>query len=123
MTVHWYVHDILQTHVLPLMSELLGAPFQQHNVRPHTAWMSQDRPPPPHNDPTLTFSILRFVKIEHIWDHLGFQVGQPTCLVELEERLQQLWNEMSQDIIRNLYASMPARIASCNCARGGTTQS
>ncbi|GFX45128.1 hypothetical protein TNCV_3431761 [Trichonephila clavipes] len=39
----------------------------------------------------------------HQWDHLGEQTGQPTCLVEFEVCLQQLWNEMFQDIIRNLY--------------------
>ncbi|GFU58167.1 uncharacterized protein TNCV_696791 [Trichonephila clavipes] len=40
---------------------------------------------------------------------------------ELEARLQQIWNEMSQDIIHILYASMPDRIASCIRARGGST--
>ncbi|GFV78558.1 transposable element Tcb1 transposase [Trichonephila clavipes] len=55
---------------------------------------------------------------EHIWYHLGRRVGHPTRLNELGARLQQLWNEMSQDIIQNLYASMPDRIASCIRARG-----
>ncbi|GFU08431.1 transposable element Tcb2 transposase [Trichonephila clavipes] len=58
---------------------------------------------------------------EHIWDHLGWRVGHPTSLKELEARLQQIWNEMSQDIIQNLYASMPDRIASRIRARGGST--
>ncbi|GFW21583.1 uncharacterized protein TNCV_4280981 [Trichonephila clavipes] len=56
--------------------------------------------------------------IEHIWDNLGQRVGHPTSLNELEARLQQIWNEMSQDIIQDLYASMPDRIASCIHARG-----
>ncbi|GFX15931.1 uncharacterized protein TNCV_522381 [Trichonephila clavipes] len=34
---------------------------------------------------------------------------------------KQIWNEMSQDIIQNLYASMPDGIASCIRARGGST--
>ncbi|GFY09192.1 transposable element Tcb2 transposase [Trichonephila clavipes] len=56
--------------------------------------------------------------IEHIWDHLGRQVGHPTILNELEARLQQIWNEMSQDIIQNLYASMPSNILfPCLCAK------
>ncbi|GFU10979.1 transposable element Tcb2 transposase [Trichonephila clavipes] len=42
--------------------------------------------------------------IKHIWDHLGRKVGNPMSLNELEARLQQVWNEMSQDIIQNLYA-------------------
>ncbi|GFU96689.1 transposable element Tcb1 transposase [Trichonephila clavipes] len=48
--------------------------------------------------------------IEHIWDHLGWRVKHPTSLNELEARLQQIWNEMSQDIIQNLYTSVPDRI-------------
>ncbi|GFW79551.1 transposable element Tcb1 transposase [Trichonephila clavipes] len=59
--------------------------------------------------------------IEHIWDDMGRQVGHPTSLSELKARLQQIWNEMSQDIIKNLYASMPDRIASCICTRGTST--
>ncbi|GFX89650.1 transposable element Tc3 transposase [Trichonephila clavipes] len=60
--------------------------------------------------------------IEYIWDYLGWQVGQSTSLVELEARLQQMGNEISQDIIRNLYASEFARIASLIGATGGPTE-
>ncbi|GFW84329.1 transposable element Tcb1 transposase [Trichonephila clavipes] len=60
--------------------------------------------------------------IEHIWDHLRWRVGHPTSFNELEARLQQIWNEISQNIIQNLYASMPDRIASCIHARGGSTR-
>ncbi|GFX97070.1 transposable element Tcb1 transposase [Trichonephila clavipes] len=56
--------------------------------------------------------------IEYIWDHLGWRVGHVTCLNELEARLQQIWNKMSQDSIQNLYASMPEHITSCIRARG-----
>ncbi|GFW32492.1 transposable element Tcb1 transposase [Trichonephila clavipes] len=59
--------------------------------------------------------------IEHIWDYLGWRVGHPTSLNELEAKLQQIWNGMSQDIIQNFYASIPDRIASCIHARGGST--
>ncbi|GFX80764.1 transposable element Tcb2 transposase [Trichonephila clavipes] len=59
--------------------------------------------------------------IEHMWDHLGRRVGHPMSLNELEARLPQIWNEMSQDIIQNMYASMPDRIASCiRCTEGST---
>ncbi|GFV81038.1 transposable element Tcb1 transposase [Trichonephila clavipes] len=111
MTAQRYVHDILQPHVLPLMQRLPLAIFQQDNVPPQTARVSQDcllnitiLPWParyPHSSP-----------IEHIWDHLGRLVGHPTSLNELEARLQQIWNEMSQDFIHSLYASMPDRITS-----------
>ncbi|GFY24236.1 transposable element Tcb2 transposase [Trichonephila clavipes] len=80
--------------------------FQQDNARPYMARVSQDSlrvvttiPWPPLS-PDLYL-------IEHIWDHLGRRVGHLMSLNELKARLQQMWNEMSQDIIQNLYASMP----------------
>ncbi|GFS73839.1 transposable element Tcb1 transposase [Trichonephila clavipes] len=120
MTTQWYVHDILLPHVLLLKQRLPGAIFQQDNGHPHTARVSQDclrtitTLPWPARSPDLS-------PIEKIWDHLGRRVGHPTSLNELEARLQQIWNGMSQDIIRNLYASMPDRIASCIRARGCST--
>ncbi|GFX31240.1 transposable element Tcb2 transposase [Trichonephila clavipes] len=42
MTDERYVHDILQTHVLPLMHRLPEAIFQQDNDRLHTARAPQD---------------------------------------------------------------------------------
>ncbi|GFV18849.1 transposable element Tcb1 transposase [Trichonephila clavipes] len=59
--------------------------------------------------------------IKHIWDHLGWRVGHSTSLNELEATVQQIWNEMSQDIIQNLYVSIPDCIASCIRARGDST--
>ncbi|GFT22211.1 uncharacterized protein TNCV_3272491 [Trichonephila clavipes] len=59
--------------------------------------------------------------IEPIWDHFGRRVEYPTSLNELETRVQQIWNEMSQDIIQNLYASMADRIALCIRSKGGST--
>ncbi|GFV51176.1 transposable element Tcb1 transposase [Trichonephila clavipes] len=102
------------------MQGLPGAIFQPDNARPRTARESQDclctvtALPWPARSPDLS-------PIEHIRDHLGRGVGHPTSLNELEARLQQLWNEMSQDIIQNLHASMPDRIASCIRAGGGST--
>ncbi|KFM60783.1 Transposable element Tcb1 transposase, partial [Stegodyphus mimosarum] len=110
MTAQRHVHEILQPHVLPLMQRLPGAISQQENARPHTARVSQDclrtvtTLPWPSRSADLS-------PIKHIWDHLGRRVGHPTSLNELEARLQQLWNEMSQDIIQNLYDSMPDRIS------------
>ncbi|GFV10348.1 transposable element Tcb1 transposase [Trichonephila clavipes] len=40
MTAQQYIHDILQSHVLPLMQRLPGVIFQQDNARPHTARVS-----------------------------------------------------------------------------------
>ncbi|GFY23946.1 transposable element Tcb1 transposase [Trichonephila clavipes] len=116
MTAQWYVHDILQPHVL---QRILGAIFQQDNAQPHTARVSQDflrtasSLPWPSRFPDLS-------PIEHIWDDLGRRVGHPTSLNELEARGQEIWNEMSQDIIQNLYASMLDLITSCIRATGGS---
>ncbi|GFV73521.1 transposable element Tcb1 transposase [Trichonephila clavipes] len=121
MTAQRSVRDILQPHVLSLMQRLPGAIFQQDNSRPYTARVSQDylrtvTTLPWHaRSPDLS-------PIEHIWDHLGRRVGHPTSLNELEQRLQLIWNEMSQDIIQNLYASMADRIASYMRARRGSTE-
>ncbi|GFU41169.1 transposable element Tcb2 transposase [Trichonephila clavipes] len=48
--------------------------------------------------------------IEHIWDHLGRRVKRLASLNEVDAMLQQICKELSQDIIQNLYASMPDRI-------------
>ncbi|GFU54739.1 transposable element Tcb2 transposase [Trichonephila clavipes] len=86
MTAQWYVHDILQPHVLPLIQRLPGAIFQLNNARPHTAWMSQDC--------LCTVTTLSWPvrcpylsPIKHIWVNLGRLVGHPTSLNELEQRI------------------------------------
>ncbi|GFU75528.1 uncharacterized protein TNCV_2862441 [Trichonephila clavipes] len=66
-----------------------------NNARHHTARVSQDclrtvtALPWPARYPDLS-------PVEPIGDHLGRRVGHPTCLNELDVRLQQIWNEMSQ---------------------------
>ncbi|GFT04040.1 transposable element Tcb2 transposase [Trichonephila clavipes] len=82
MTAQWYVHDILQPHVLPLMQRLPGALFQQDNAQPHTAKVSQDclrtvtTLPWPARSPDLS-------QIEHIWNYLGRLVEHLMSLNEL----------------------------------------
>ncbi|GFV37763.1 transposable element Tcb1 transposase [Trichonephila clavipes] len=122
MTAQWYNHEIPQPHVLPLMQRLPGAIFQKDNAQHHTARVSQDclRTVTPLPLPALSPDLS---PIEHIWNHLEQRrVGHSTSLNELEARLQQIWNEMFQNIIQNLYASMPDRIASCIGARGSSTE-
>ncbi|GFX78715.1 transposable element Tcb1 transposase [Trichonephila clavipes] len=104
-TAQLYVHDTLQPHVLPLMQRLPGAFSQQDIARPHTARVSQGYLC---TVTTLPWPV-RFADlspIKHIWNHLERQVVHPTSLNDLDAMLQQIWNEMSQDIIQNFYASM-----------------
>ncbi|GFU80167.1 transposable element Tcb1 transposase [Trichonephila clavipes] len=94
--------------------------FQQDNARPHTTRVSQDCLRTlntllwPARSPDLS-------PVEHIWDYLGWRDWHRSSLNELEARFQHIWSEMSQDIIQNLYASMPDRIASYIRAREGST--
>ncbi|GFT86098.1 transposable element Tcb1 transposase [Trichonephila clavipes] len=106
ITAQRNIHDILQPHLLPLMQQLPEAISQQDNARLHTARVLTDCLP---LVSTLLWSARSpdFSPIEHIWYHLGWRVGHPTRLNKLEANLQQIWNEISQDIIQNLYASMP----------------
>ncbi|GFX27092.1 l-Fucosyltransferase [Trichonephila clavipes] len=69
----WCVHDILQSHMLPLMQQLPGAIFRQDNARPHTARVSQDCL---RTVTTLPWSARPsdLSLIEHIWDYLGRRV-------------------------------------------------
>ncbi|GFT20927.1 transposable element Tcb1 transposase [Trichonephila clavipes] len=118
MTAQWYVHDILQPHVFSLMQRLPEAIFQEDNAQLHTERVSQDclrtvtTLPWPAQPPDLS-------PIKHVWDHLGGRVRHPTSLNELKESFVQIWNEMSQDIMQNFFASLLDRIASCICVRGG----
>ncbi|GFU10982.1 transposable element Tcb2 transposase [Trichonephila clavipes] len=104
----------LQRHTAPTAG-VMEPFFQQGNAQPYTARESQDFPLLwPARSPDLSST-------EYIWDHLGRRVWFLTSMNELESRLQQIWNETSQDI-QNLYASMPDRFAPCIRARWGLTR-
>ncbi|GFX11649.1 hypothetical protein TNCV_5142241 [Trichonephila clavipes] len=88
------VHSSASRTCCPLWQDSHKPFFQQDNVRTNTARVSQDWF---RHISTLSWPIRSsdLSRIEHIWDHFGWQqVGQPVSLVELEQRLQQLWNKM-----------------------------
>ncbi|GFS60420.1 transposable element Tcb2 transposase [Trichonephila clavipes] len=87
MTAQRYAHDILQSHVLPLMQRLPGAIFQQDNAPSPTARVSQDCL---HTVTTIPWPAQSpyWSPIKHIWYYLKRRVGHPTSLNELEEWLQ-----------------------------------
>ncbi|GFW62115.1 transposable element Tcb1 transposase [Trichonephila clavipes] len=101
------------------MQRLSGAIFKQDNFQPHTAKVSQDCLRSVINFP-WSVRLPDLSPIEYIWDNLGRRVELPTCLNKLEAGLQQIWNEISEDILQNLYVSMPDRIASRIRTRGGS---
>lgn len=128
MTADRYIRDILEPHVVPyapfIGEEML---FMHDNARPHVARVVQNYlqeveittlawpPRSPDQNP-----------IEHLWDHMGRQVRSlphpPENLNELSLRLTEIWNQIDQDIIRNLISSMPRRCAAVIQARGGNTR-
>ncbi|GFV36380.1 uncharacterized protein TNCV_2234271 [Trichonephila clavipes] len=70
--------------------------------------------------PSLTCLIPRFVSNRPYLGYFERRVGHRTSLNEVEAKRQQTWNEMSQNIIQNLYASMLDRKASCIRPRRGS---
>ncbi|GFW09703.1 transposable element Tcb2 transposase [Trichonephila clavipes] len=80
--------------------------FSTRQCSAHTARVSQDGLRTVTTLPWLARST-DLSPIEHIWDYLGQRVGHPTCLNELDARLQQIWNEMSQALIQNFSSVNP----------------
>lgn len=61
--------------------------------------------------------------IEHVWDYIGRRVQDryPENLKDLENFLNEEWNQMSQDYIDNLIISIRRRLQAVIVARGGST--
>ncbi|GFW09817.1 transposable element Tc1 transposase [Trichonephila clavipes] len=57
---------------------------------------------------------------EHDWNMVGCQIRSPQNIANLEQ-LVNVWQNVSQDDIRNLYHSLPRRIQACIAARGSST--
>ncbi|GFW14275.1 transposable element Tcb2 transposase [Trichonephila clavipes] len=82
MAAQWYVHDILQPHVLPLGQRLPKSIFQQDNA-PTSHGKGVTRLSPHCYYPSFACRIPNMSPIKHIWDHLGRRVGHSTSLNEL----------------------------------------
>lgn len=126
LTALRYLREILEPHIIPF-ADNMGVDFilQQDNARPHVArtvttflndhnievmeW--------PANSPDLN-------PIEHLWDILGRRLleRQPIeTLQQLQDILIQEWEQLAQEMIRNLIESMPRRCAEVIRVRGGHT--
>ncbi|GFY00192.1 transposable element Tcb2 transposase [Trichonephila clavipes] len=103
MTAQRFVHDILQPHVASPATASRSYFLKEQCLPSHgkdaTSLRTVTTLPCPTRFPDLA-------PIEHIWVNLRWRVGPSTSLNELEARLQQIWNEMFQDIIQNLYARL-----------------
>ncbi|GFV49335.1 transposable element Tcb2 transposase [Trichonephila clavipes] len=104
-----------------------GAVFQQDNARPHVAktvksYLDSQQVqllPWPAYSPDMS-------PIEHEWDFVGRRIARDLRPVastdELWLRIQTIWNTLPQADIKNLFNSMPRRVAALIAARGGHTK-
>ena len=64
--------------------------------------------------------------IEHLWEHLKRRLKEyenpPNGILQLWERVEKEWEDISADICQNLIASMPRRVAAVIQAKGGHTK-
>ncbi|UYV68251.1 hypothetical protein LAZ67_5003618, partial [Cordylochernes scorpioides] len=119
MTAQRYVDDVLRPVTLPYLQGVPNALYQQDNVRPHTACISQQAlqdvqmlPWPPYS-PDLS-------PIEHVWDIIGRRLHalpQPRSEDELWQMVEREWRAIPQDAIRTLIDSLPRRVAACIAVR------
>lgn len=120
LTAQRYVDDILRPVLLPFLLQYPGLVFQQDNARPHTARVAMNclqacqTLPWPARSPDLS-------PIEHVWDMMGRRLHLPRNVDDLVRQLERIWQEIPQETIRELYRSMPRRVAACIQARGGST--
>lgn len=122
-----YIRDILQEYVVPY-APYIGDNFilMHDNARPHTAecvtvYLRE-----------VGVSTLRWPAyspdlnpIEHIWDELERRVKRvlhpPNTLTELKQALNDAWEEIPQEVVREVIQSMPRRIDEVIQARGDST--
>lgn len=128
LTAHRYITQVLEDHAVPFMITMgERGIFMQDNARPHVARVVGEyldevgirRFDWPALSPDLN-------PIEHVWDELGRRIRQhtaaPRTAQELRELLLQEWDNIEQNVIRNLTESMPRRLQAVINARGGNTQ-
>lgn len=128
LTADRYIVNILQDHVIPF-APFIGENFllMQDNARPHNAravthYLREtgvnklDWPP---RSPDIN-------PIEHLWDTLKRLIRarnpSPQTLHEVEQAVQEEWENIPQESIRNLIRGMRRRLQAVILARGGNTR-
>ena len=123
-----YRDEVLQPTVIPFMRRHgPGMTLQQDNARPHTArvvqqFLTQNNVnvlPWPARSPDMS-------AIEHVWDEMDRRLRRspnpPATLQQLQQRLQQIWNNIPQHCHARLVHSMRRRCVACINAAGGHTR-
>lgn len=121
-----YIANVLLPVCLPYLQGLQNPIFQQDNARPHTArattrFLEESNIavlPWPARSPDLS-------PIEHVWDMIGRRLGNlpnpPDNLHDLQQRIQEAWDDIPQAAIDHLINSMTSRLDECITNRGGAT--
>ena len=128
MTAIRYRDDILHIHVRPYAGAVgEGFILMDDNAPPHRARIVRDyleqqtivRMDWPARSPDLN-------PIEHCWDMLQRAIAarphQPQTLQELQDALQQEWNDLGQAAVQRLIRSMRRRCQAVIVARGSQTR-
>jgi transposase len=99
--------------------------YQDDNAPPHRARITAEwfekygitRLPWPSKSPDINI-------IEDVWSHIKYHLRGRIFETEEElwEELRNQWNGISQEWIRRLYDSLPARIEAVIAAEGGNTK-
>ncbi|GFT71282.1 hypothetical protein TNCV_3002611 [Trichonephila clavipes] len=111
-----YVLKVLQPEVITFLQGILGAIFQQDNVRQHVAKTVRDFCSAQHMQ-RLHWSVYSpgILRIEHLWNMVGRRLDRDSrpeaSKDELLLRVQATLNSLPQAEIQNLFDSMPRRIA------------
>ena len=121
-----HINQILQPEAVPFLQRHGPAILMHDNAMPHVAricrqFLNRNNVnvlPWPAVSPDMN-------PIEHIWDYLGREVrarGNVHNLKDLENALNQEWNNIPNVAIRRYVRSMQGRLASCINSRGGHTR-
>lgn len=128
LTAQRYIEEVLENYVVPF-APFIGDGFilMQDNARPHSARCVTEY--------LDAVGIRKFNwpactpdgnPIEHVWDMLGRRVRgrsvAPTTINELRVALQEEWQNIPQNDIRELISGMGRRMQAIVRARGGNTK-
>ena len=121
-----YINHVLNAEAIPFMQRNRPVVFQQDNVRPHVARVTQARlaaanvnvMPWPAMSPDMN-------PLEHIWDELGRRVRRhhaPGNVHQLALALVREWNNLPNRLVQNYVNSMRRRVETLVRSRGGHTR-